>query len=249
MVGGMPQAVSAYIDTKSLVKVDELKREILELYADDFRKIDPSGKITRLFLAIPSELSRNTLRYMPKTVLGRNPNSMDEWIEDMEDSMCVNFAYHADNPSIGLSLHKNKDMYKMFLGDTGLFVTLAFMDKAATENVIYQKLLSDKLSADLGYVYENVVAQMLRASGNNLFYHSWPTPSGKHHYEVDFLLSRGSKLWPIEVKSSGYKAHSSLDEFCKKYSTQVDRRFLIYTKDLKKDAQTTLLPVYMTPFL
>ena len=103
------------------------------------------------------------------------------------------------------------------VGDTGLFITLAFWDKDVTENVIYQKLLSDKLSADLGYVYENVVAQMLKASGNELFYHAWPTPSGKHNYEIDFLLSRNSKLCPIEVKSSGYRAHVSLDEFCRKY--------------------------------
>lgn len=249
MVGGMPQAVEEYLTSQSLMKVDEIKREILELYSDDFRKIDSSGKISRLFLAIPSELSKNTNRYMPKTVLGRKPDSMDELLEDMEDSLCVNFAYHADNPSVGLALHKNKNMYKMFLNDTGLFITLSFMDKATTENAIYQQLLSDKLSADLGYVYENVVAQMLTASGNNLFYHSWPTPSGKHNYEVDFLLSRGNKLWPIEVKSSGYKTHISLDEFCRKYSSFVDKRFLIYTKDLRKDSQTTLLPVYMTPFL
>lgn len=251
MVGGMPQAVDTYLSTKSLTQVDQTKREIIELYSDDFRKVDPTGKATRLFRAIPSELSRNANRYMPRSVIGRQAesNSMDELLEDMEDSLCVNFAYHADNPSVGLSLHKDKDRYKMFVSDTGLFITLAFMDKDATDNIIYQKLLSDKLSADLGYVYENVVAQMLKATGNELFYHTWPTPSGKHNYEVDFLLSRGSKLWPIEVKSSGYKAHVSLDAFCKKNSAEVSRRFLVYTKDLHKDHETTLLPVYMVPFL
>ena len=102
----------------------------------------------------------------------------------------------------------------MFIGDTGLFITLAFWGNEVTDNIIYQKLLSNKLSADLGYVYENVVAQMLRASGNKLFYHTWPTESGKHNYEIDFLLSRGNKICPVEVKSSGYKSHTSLDEFC-----------------------------------
>jgi predicted AAA+ superfamily ATPase len=110
-------------------------------------------------------------------------------------------------------------------------------------------LLSDKLSADLGYVYENVVAQMLKAGGNELFYHTWPTPSGKHNYEVDFLLSRSNKLCPIEVKSSGYKAHVSLDEFCKKFSKEVLWRYLVYTKDLRKDEETLMVPVYMVPFL
>jgi len=137
----------------------------------------------------------------------------------------------------------------MFVADTGLFITLAFWDKQVTENIIYQKLLSDKLSADLGYVYENMVAQMLKAAGNELYYYTWPTPSGKHNYEVDFLLSRGNKLCPIEVKSSGYKKHASLDEFCKKFSDKVSKRYLLYTKDLHIDGETTLVPVYMTSLL
>ena len=137
----------------------------------------------------------------------------------------------------------------MFVGDTGLFVTLAFWDKDITENVIYQKLLSDKLSANLGYVYENIVAQMLTATGNKLFYHTWPSETSNHNYEVDFLLSRGAKLWPMEVKSSGYKTHKSLDEFCKKFSERISNRYLVYTKDYKKDGETTLFPVLMTMFL
>ena len=139
--------------------------------------------------------------------------------------------------------------YKMFVGDTGLFVTLAFRDKEFTENIIYERLLSDKLATNLGYLYENIVAQMLTASGDKLFYHVWPTESGKHNYEVDFLLSRGAKLWPLEVKSSGYKTHKSLDEFCKKFSERISNRYLVYTKDYKKDGETTLLPVLMAMFL
>ena len=251
LVGGMPQAVNTYLDTNNLSEVDQTKREIIDLYADDFRKIDPSGKASRLFKAIPSELSKNASRYQVSSVLGRSAETtdMNELLEDLEDSLCVNFAYHANNPSVGLALHKDRSQYKMFVGDTGLFITLAFWDKDVTENVIYQKLLSDKLSADLGYVYENVVAQMLKASGNELFYHAWPTPSGKHNYEIDFLLSRNSKLCPIEVKSSGYRAHVSLDEFCRKYSSEVSWRYLVYTKDLRKDGETLMVPVYMVPFL
>lgn len=251
LVGGMPQAVNTYLDTKNLSEVDSTKREILELYSDDFHKIDPSGNISRLFRAIPSELTKNASRYQVSSVLGRAAESVNvnELLANLEDSLCVNFAYHANDPSVGLALHKDMNRYKMFMGDTGLFVTTAFWDKAVTENIIYQKLLSDKLSADLGYVYENVVAQMLRAAGNELYYHTWPTPSGKHNYEIDFLLSRGNKLCPIEVKSSGYKTHVSLDEFCKKYSSQVSQRYLIYTKDLRRNGETTLVPTYMTPLL
>lgn len=250
LVGGMPQAVNAYLETKNLSTVDAVKREIIELYADDFRKIDPTGKATRMFYAVPAQLNKNASRYQISSVIEQGKHDrVEEILQDMEDSQVVVFSHHADDPNVGLSLHEDMSRYKMFLNDTGLFVTLAFWDKDVTENVIYQKLLSDKLSADLGYVYENVVAQMLTAAGNKLFYHTWPTESGKHNYEVDFLLSRGSKLWPIEVKSSGYKSHASLDAFCEKFSERVSERLLIYTKDMRRDGATTLLPVVMTGFV
>ncbi|MBP3202283.1 MAG: ATP-binding protein [Bacteroidales bacterium] len=251
LVGGMPQAVNAYLDTKNLSEVDAKKREIVELYAEDFRRIDPTGRATRLFMAAPSQLTGNASRYQVTSVLGRSQDDdeMEELIQDMEDSMAVNFSYHANDPSVGLSQHKNMLQYKMYVGDTGLFVTMAFWDNAVTENIIYQKLLSDKLAADLGYVYENVVAQMLRARGEKLYYHTWPTPSGKHNYEIDFILSRGHKIAPVEVKSSGYKTHKSIDEFCIKFASQVDRRYLVYTKDLRKEEALFLIPVYMCMFI
>lgn len=251
LVGGMPQAVDTYLKTNNLSDVDAKKREIIEIYIDDFLKIDPSGKISKMFSAIPAQLSRNASRYQETKVLGKNEraDTITEFLRDMEDSLTVNFAHHSDNPSVGLPAHTDYSQYKMYMGDTGLFITLAFWDKEATDNIIYQKLLSDKLSADLGYVYENIVAQMLVASGNKLFYHTWLSETSNHNFEVDFLLSRGSKLWPLEVKSSGYNTHKSLDEFCKKFSSQIDRKYLIYTKDLRKDKDIILLPVFMTMFL
>ena len=250
LIGGMPQAVNEYLDTNNLSKVDTVKREIIELYFDDFLKIDPSGRASQLFKAIPSELSKNASRYQVGSVLSDSERkNILEVLRAMKDSMVINFSYHANDPNVGLSLNSDEDRYKMFVGDTGLFITLAFWDKDITENIIYQKLLSDKLSANLGYVYENVVAQMLVSTGNRLFYHVWPTENGKHNYEVDFLLSRGSKLWPIEVKSSGYNAHASIDSFCNKFSSRISNRYLIYTKDFKKDGATTLLPIPMTMFL
>lgn len=251
LIGGMPQAVNVYLNTLSLVDVDITKREIIELYVDDFQKIDPSGKVSQLFTAIPSELSKNASRYQVTSVLGRSERkeALAEYLKDLEDSLTVNFAHHVDDPNVGMPMHMDYSQYKMYIGDTGLFVTLAFWDKSATENTIYQKLLSDKLSTNLGYAYENLVAQMLTASGNRLFYHTWPTESGKHNYEIDFLLSRGNKVRPIEVKSSGYKTHASLDAFCRKFSGRVDQRYLVYTKDLQKDGETLYLPAVMTPFL
>ena len=251
LVGGMPQAVETYLQTNNLTDVDNTKREILELYNDDFMKIDPSGRVSKLFSAIPAQLSKNASRYQVNSVLDKreNKNTMTKLLRDMEDSLTVNFAHHADDPNVGMPLHADYGQYKLYIGDTGLFVTLAFWDKSATDNVIYQKLLSDKLSADLGYVYENLVAQMLVAADNRLFYHTWPTETGKHNYEIDFLLSRGNKICPIEVKSSGYKAHASLDAFQKKFSSRIGSRYVVYPKDLRKEQEVLYVPVFMTMLL
>ena len=251
LVGGMPQAVETYLKTNNLTDVDDTKRAILELYNDDFMKIDPSGRVSKLFSAIPAQLSKNASRYQVNSVLDKRENrdTMSELLRDLEDSLTVNFAHHADDPNVGMPMHTDYGQYKLYAGDTGLFVTLAFWDKAATDNIIYQKLLSDKLSADLGYVYENIVAQMLVAAGNRLFYHTWPTENGKHNYEIDFLLSRGNKICPIEVKSSGYKTHASLDAFQKKFSKRIGNRYLIYPKDLRKEQDLLYVPVFMTMLL
>lgn len=249
LVGGMPQAVNEYIETNNFSMVDHVKRGIIKVYQEDFQKLDETGRLETLFMEIPSQLSRASNRYKPYTVLGDvNDEKLVELLKDLEDSKTTLFSYHSNDPNVGMSLTKDRSKFKIFCADTGIFVTLAFWDKDHTENIIYQKLLNDKLSTNLGYVYENMIAQALATTGNKLFYYTWPKDE-THYYEIDFLLSRGSKLFPIEVKSSGYKSHVSLDAFCHKYSHIVGCRYLIYTKDLKKDHETILLPVYMTPFL
>lgn len=246
LVGGMPQAVAEYLKTNNLSRVDKKKRGILKIYIEDLNKIDPSGKAAMLFKAIPAQLTGNAKRYQVSSVLKDDRvDTVAGIVSEMQASMCINLSRHVSDPNVGLSLSEELDCYKMFVCDTGLFITLAFWDKSYTENVIYEKLLSDKLSANLGYVYENLVAQMLVAAGNELFYHSWPTPDGKHNYEIDFLLSRGNKLCPLEVKSSGYKAHASLDAFQEKFSARILHRYLIYTKDLARDQDVLILPVFM----
>ena len=251
LVGGMPQAVDAYLETNNFEMVDRAKRLILDLYDEDFGKIDPSGKAARIFAAIPAQLNSNASRYQISSVIPKSrAEDFIELISEMEKSKTVNISHHCDDPNIGLGSTEDLEQYKMFVGDTGLFVTLAFRDKAFTENVIYERLLSDKLATNLGYLYENIVAQMLTASGNKLFYHSWPTESGKHNYEVDFLLSRGTKILPIEVKSSSYKTHASLDAFCKKFSSRItNERYLIYTKDYAREETVKYLPAYLAYFL
>ena len=203
----------------------------------------------KLFKEIPSQLSQTSNRFRPYAILGNvDDNKLLELMKNLEDSKTTLFSFHSNDPNVGMSLTKNLSKFKIFCADTGLFVTLAFWDKDITENVIYQKLLNDKLNTNLGYIYENIIAQMLVSAGNRLFYYTWPKDA-THNYEIDFLLSRAAKLHPIEVKSSGYNSHASLDAFCEKFSHIVDKRYLIYTKDLNKDEQTILLPFYMAMFL
>ena len=249
LVGGMPQAVNTFIETNNFSLVDHVKRGIIKVYQEDFQKLDETGRLETLFMEIPSQLNQTNNRYKPYSVLGDvDDDKLQELLIDLKDSKTTLFSYHSNDPNVGMSLTKDVSKFKIFCADTGLFVTLAFWDKDHTENIIYQKLLNDKLSTNMGYVYENVIAQMLTAAGNKLFYYTWPKDA-THNYEIDFLLSRGAKLHPIEVKSSGYNAHKSLDAFCQKFSHIIDKRYLIYTKDLQTDEETLLLPVYMTPFL
>ncbi|MGN1265472.1 MAG: ATP-binding protein [Muribaculaceae bacterium] len=247
LVGGMPQAVATYIKTNNFSAVDQTKRDIIALYEEDFGKIDETGKASAIYDAIPAQLSKNTLRYqVKKAIETEKADRITTVVKAMEDSMTVNVAYHSDDPNAGLALTKNNEYFKMYTSDTGLFVTLAFKDSDVTQNLIYNKLLNDKLSTNLGYVYENVIAQMLRASGKNLFYHTIPYAEGKKHYEIDFVISDKHKVSPIEVKSSGYKTHKSLDEFCIKYSDRIQNKYLIYTKDYKRENGVEYLPAYMT---
>ena len=250
LIGGMPQAVASYLESNNLEKVDSVKRAIITLYEDDFNKIDPSGNASKMFHQIPAQLTSNANRYQTWSATnGKRLTELTDIISEMKESMVVNMAYHTTDPSVGMALHLDLEKYKMFAADTGLFITLAFWDKQFTDNVIYRKLLSDKLSADLGYVYENAIAQMLKAAGHELYYYTFPTESGRHNYEVDFLIADGDKVSPIEVKSSGYKAHASLDAFSSKYSARIKHKYLIYTKDLRKEGELTYLPAYITPFL
>lgn len=250
LVGGMPQAVAAYIQTNNFSAVDMVKRDIIALYEEDFGKIDSTGKAKALYDAIPAQLSRNASRYMvSKVIPTERAERIGDIIHQMEDTMTTLTAFHSDDPNVGLALTKNEDCFKMYASDTGLFVTLAFKDQDITENVIYDKLLNDKLSTNLGYVYENMVAQMLRATGKSLFYHTIPYADGKKFYETDFVIVEKHKVSPIEVKSSGYKTHKSLDEFCKKYSGRILNKYVIYTKDYKRVDGIDFIPIYMTTFL
>lgn len=250
LVGGMPKVVSTFIETNNLRLVDEEKRAILKLYEEDFMKIDPTGKASLIFKAIPSQLEKNSSRYKVSSVLKNERNStLLELISEMEKSKTILVAYNSDDPNAGLSRTKDLENFKLFVCDTGLFTTLIFEDKDFTENIIYEKLLSNKLSVNLGYLYENVVAQILKANGNNLFYYTFLNERTKHNFEIDFLLARKNKICPIEVKSSNYKTHASLDAFCEKYSSRILNKYLVTSKDMQKDKDIFIIPFYMAMFL
>ena len=250
LVGGMPQAVNEYIETNNFRKVDQIKRDILNLYEDDFKKIDPTGKLSSLFDAIPAQLNKNASRYQVSSVLnGERAENILESIAELKDSKTVLVSYHSNDPNAGMSNNKDLGKFKLFLSDTGLFTTLMFKDRDFTENIIYEKLLNDKLSANLGYLYENTVAQILTANGDALFYHTFMNESTRRNYKIDFILTRKNKVCPIEVKSSGYKTHASLDAFSRKFSDRILDKYLIYTKDFAKDEDIFCLPTYLVQFL
>ncbi len=248
LIGGMPQAVLKYLQTNNLAEVDRVKRRILKLYMDDFLKIDPSGTLTEIFKAIPGELSKGKLRMELGSILGTNPETLPRLLHEMDESMTVNFCFRCSDPSVRFQLHKEKDFFKIYMEDTGLFVTLAFWDRDVTENVIYDKLLADKLSVDLGYVFENLAAQMIRATGRSLFYYTWPQRDDlRKYYEIDFLLTCRDKLVPVEVKSGGYKTHKSLDAFCEKFSDRILYPMMVYTKAPQRDGSLKMIPFYLFP--
>ena len=249
-VGGMPQAVEAYINGKNFSEIDMVKRQIISLYEEDFKKIDASGRISALYHSIPAQLSKDSRKYRITTAIGKKNNTRtDELLAELIDSKTILPCYNSTDPRVSLADTKDFDSYKLYLSDTGLFVTLMFIDRPVTENDIYAKLLSDKLPANLGFLYENLVAQMITASGRELYYHTWEKSGSTHYYEVDFLISEGSKINAFEVKSSGTGKHESIKAFYKKFSKNVHYIYLMSQKDVGKEENLLLKPFYLMPFL
>lgn len=249
-VGGMPQAVEAYTEGKNFSEIDMVKRQIISLYEDDFKKIDTSGRISALYHSIPAQLSKDSKKYRITTAIGKKNNTKaEELLYELIDSKTILPCYNSTDPRVSLSDTKDFDSYKLYLSDTGLFVTLMFIDRPVTENNVYAKLLSDKLPANLGFLYENLIAQMIASSGRELFYHTWEKANSTHYYEVDFLVSDGNKINAFEVKSSGTGKHESIQMFYKKFSKNVQNIYLLSQKDIGKEENLLLKPFYLMPFL
>ena len=249
-VGGMPQAVAAYVEGKNFTEIDEVKREIINLYKDDFFKIDGTGLIGRMYESVPTQLATDKRSYVISAATGKKKVDKDiERLYNMLDSKTVLPCYNVLNPSVTLSQTMDNQTFKLYLADTGLFTTMIFSSSGETDENIYSKLLSDSLPADLGYLYENAVAQVINAAGRPLYYHTWRKDNVTRYFEIDFLVASKTKIVPIEVKSSGLGMHKSITEFQRKYSKNTAAPILLSQKDVGQVEMLKLYPIYMLPYI
>ena len=245
-VGGMPQAVEAFIEKKSFDKIDEIKRGIIDLYKNDLRKIDSSGRLSKIYESVPAQLAAKRNRFSLKSAVTTTKTSKDnERIFDLIDSKIVNICNHITEPSLSLNQSIDLTRYKFYLADTGLFVTMLFNSDDRSHENIYKKLLSDKLDSNLGYLYENVIAQLLVSSGKKLYYYTWQKENSTHKYEIDFLVINKNKVSPIEVKSGRINNHDSIDNYSKKYSHLSGEKYIVSSKDVGKEKDILLKPLYL----
>lgn len=253
VVGGMPQAVSAFVEGKTFAQIDFIKRNILHLYEEDLAKydIDNTQKASVIFKTIPEQLE-NKNSHFKFSVIGKNARYRDyvDAVSFIAESMIGNECINVTKPEIALELFADRSNFKLYMGDTGLLVTQIMNNKDETDENIYKSLIIDNLGINQGMVIENIVAQMLRVSGHDLYFHEYLyTPAGsakEKKYEIDFITVKNKKICPIEVKSSGYTSHKSFDYLVEKYQMKMQDRFIIYTKDLKYQDGILYVPIYMT---
>lgn len=258
IVGGMPQAVQAYKDTKSFEKADREKRDILQLYRADIRKYATGyeSKVAKIFDTIPGQLQKHEKKFKLSALKSRarfrEYESSFLWLED---SMVVNVCYSASEPSVGLRLKMDDSMMKCYMGDTGLLISLAFDENAIASEELYRKLMLDKLEINKGMLVENLVAQMLRAAGHELyFFSSYSKANAEDTMEIDFLVRKATvssrhNISPVEVKSTKNYTLSSLKKFRTKYAQQLATAYVLHSSDLKVENDTVYLPLYMAGLL
>ncbi|MCR5200125.1 MAG: AAA family ATPase [Saccharofermentans sp.] len=254
-VGGMPQAVAAYVEGKNYKQIDNVKKGILRLYINDLKKHDAEDgdRAEDVFKSIPSQLMNHNSVFRLSVVDEKaRTRSYGGSIELLNESMIVNNCVNVTKPEIALEMYADRTKFKMFMGDTGLLVTHILNNGGDTDKM-YRSLIIDELGINQGMIFENVVAQMLRANGHELFFHEFDYCPEDNKvsktYEVDFLTVKGKRIAPIEVKSSGYKSHKSFDYFKDKYKIKMNDRYIVYTKDLTFHDEVLYIPVYMTMFI
>ncbi len=253
LVGGMPQAVIEYINSKNFSKVDRTKKIILTLYRQDITRYANGYKarVLAIFDEIPGQLSKKEKKFFLSSL---EKNAKSRTYEDafmwLSDGMITNNCFNATDPTVGLSMYKDNSSQKCYMADTGLLVSHAFRDNDYLSNELYKAVLVDKISVNEGMLMENIVAQMLRTNAHNLYFYSrYDNIERENNMEIDFLILRKNKICPIEVKSSNYITHSSLDKFMKKFKGRYGQPYILYTKDLQVKDNIVYLPVYMALFL
>ena len=253
LVGGMPQAVLEYLKERNFEAVDVVKRRILQLYRDDVSKFAAGyeDKVFAVFDGIPGQLSTKEKKYklssITKSARFRSYEDSFVWLNE---AMIVNTCFNATDPNVGLALSADHATQKCYMADTGLLVTQTFLDRSFIENDLYKAILFDKLDINEGMILENAVAQMLRRNGHKLYFYSRNDKEHReNHMEIDFLITEGKKVCPIEVKSGNYRSHSSLDKFRTKFSSKLGKSYILYTKDVMVKDGIIHLPVYMAMFL
>ena len=253
LVGGMPQAVLEYLKEKDFASVDRVKKRILTLYRNDIGKFATGyeSKVTAIFDEIPGQLSKKEKKYKLSTISkDARLRSYEDAFMWLNDAMIINTCFNATDPTIGLALSSDHSTQKCYMADTGLLITHAFGDNEYADNDLYRAILLDKLSINEGMIMENAVSQMLRCNGHHLYFYSRSdTNNRENHMEIDFLVSDKKKICPIEVKSSSYKKHSSLDKFRKKYCSKLGNAYILYQKDVQIKDDVIHLPLYMAMFL
>ena len=249
-VGGMPQAVDAYVNKKTFQEIDLIKRGIIQLYKDDFKKVDSTGRIGRIYESIPSHLAMNRKRFFLTSVTKTKQKEKNEQLlSEIIDSKTVIVCYNSTDPNASLSQTKNLDEFKLYLSDVGLFTTMLFNDEEKTYEDIYKKLLSDKLDVNLGFLYENAAAQIIKSTNRELYFHTWRKDCSTHSYEIDFVLSSKGKIIPLEIKSGQTKHHQSMDVFMKKYSKRIKESIVLSGNDVKNESMLMFKPIYLLPFI
>lgn len=255
-VGGMPQAVEAYVTGKTFAQIDFIKRNILALYEEDLAKYDTDNreKASVIYKTIPEQLE-NKNSHFKFSLVDKNArfHHYVDAVSFIAQSMIGNECINVTKPEIALELFSDRSNFKLYMGDTGLLVTQIMKSRDETDENLYKSLIIDDLGINQGMLLENMVAQMLRASGHELYFHEYLfQPSGNERekkYEIDFIIIKKKKICPIEVKSSNYKSHKSFDYLIQKYQLKMEDRYIIYTKDLKYENGILYLPIYMTMFL
>ena len=232
---------------------DTAKRNILRLYRDDVAKFADGyeDKVFAVFDGIPGQLSKKEKKYKLSS-LDKNARfrSFEDSFVWLNEAMIVNTCFNATDPNVGLALSADHATQKCYMADTGLLTTQTFMDGAYTDNELYKAILFDRLDINEGMILENAVAQMLRTNGHKLYFYSHCDKENReNHMEIDFLITEGKRIAPIEVKSGNYRSHASLDKFRSKFASKIGNAYILYTKDVMEKDGILHLPVYMAMFL